>query len=277
MALRKYKPITPGMRQLVLIDKSDLHKGDPEKTLTFGLKSKGGRNNTGRITVRHQGGGHKRKYRIIDFKRQKFDMPAKVIRLEYDPNRTAFIALIEYTDKEKAYILAPQKLSVGDTVISGQKVDIKPGNALSLKNMPIGTIIHNVEMKPGFGGQLARSAGCYAMLAGKDGEYAQIKLNSGELRKVFSDCFATVGAISNQDQRNVSLGKAGRKRWLGIRPTTRGVAMNPVDHPNGGGNGKSKGRPARSPSGIIAKGFRTRTNKRTDKFIIRSRHMAKKK
>ncbi len=277
MALKKYKPITPGMRGLVMVDRSDLYKGDPEKTLTRGLTSKGGRNNMGRITVRHQGGGHKRKYRMIDFKRMRKDVPATVLRLEYDPNRTAFIALIEYADKEKAYILAPQKLAVGDTVIAGNNVDIKPGNALPLKNMPIGTIVHNVEMKPGAGGQLARSAGCYAQLMGKDGPYAQIKMGSGELRKIFSECVATVGVVSNPDQRNINYGKAGRKRWLGIRPSVRGIAMNPVDHPNGGGNGKSKGHPAMSPSGIIAKGYRTRVNKRTDKYIIRSRHVAKKK
>ncbi|MDR2685235.1 MAG: 50S ribosomal protein L2 [Rickettsiales bacterium] len=277
MALKQYKPNTPGTRGLVLVDRSGLHKGAPEKLLTTGLKSKGGRNNFGHITVPHQGGGHKRKYRIIDFKRKKLDIPAKVVHLEYDPNRTAFIALIEYKDGEKAYILAPQKLAVGDTVMAGAGADIKPGNALPLKNMPIGTVVHNVELNPGAGGQLARSAGCYVQLMGKDGIYAQIKMNSGELRKVLSDCMATVGVVSNPDQRNVSLGKAGRARWLGIRPSTRGIAMNPVDHPMGGGNGKSKGHIPVSRTGVPAKGYRTRKNKRTQRMIIRSRHLAKKR
>jgi large subunit ribosomal protein L2 len=277
MALKTYKPITPGMRGLVLVDHSELHKGAPEKSLTHGLKSKGGRNNFGQLTVPHQGGGHKRKYRIIDFKRNKKDVEAKVLRLEYDPNRTAFIALIEYKDGVKSYIIAPQKLSIGDTVVSSDKADIKPGNAMPLKNMPIGTVVHNVEVKPGAGAALARSAGCYVQLMGKDGIYAQIKMNSGELRKVLSDCLATVGTVSNPDQRNVNYGKAGRKRWLGVRPSTRGIAMNPNDHPNGGGNGKSKGHAPVSRTGIPAKGYRTRTNKRTQRMIIRSRHVAKKK
>ena len=277
MALKQYKPNTPGTRGLVLVDRSGLHRGNPEKSLTVGLKSHGGRNNFGHVTVRHQGGGHKRKYRLIDFARKKTGIPATVARLEYDPNRTAFIALIEYKDAEKAYILAPRDLKVGDIVISGEREDIKPGNAMPLKNMPIGTIIHNVELKPGAGGQLARSAGCYAQLMGKDGVYAQIKMNSGELRKVHSDCLATVGSVSNPDQRNVNLGKAGRARWLGIRPSVRGMAMNPVDHPMGGGNGHSKGHTPVSPTGIPSKGYRTRKNKLTSKFIIRSRHLNKKK
>jgi len=277
MALKQYKPNTNGMRGLVLIDRSELHRGKPEKSLTFGLKSKGGRNNFGHVVVPHQGGGHKRSYRMIDFRRAKRDMPATVLRLEYDPNRTAFIALIEYADKTKSYIIAPRKLNVGDTVISSANADIKPGNAMPLKNMPIGTIVHNVELKPGAGGQLARSAGCYAQLMGKDGVYAQIKMNSGELRKVHSDCSATVGTVSNPDQRNVNLGKAGRSRWLGVRPSTRGVAQNPNDHPMGGGNGKSKGHMPVSKTGVPAKGFRTRKNKQTAKFIIRSRHLNKKK
>ncbi|MDR1207476.1 MAG: 50S ribosomal protein L2 [Rickettsiales bacterium] len=277
MALKTYKPNTPGTRGLVLIDHSELHRGAPEKTLTVGKKSKGGRNNFGHVVVPHQGGGHKKKYRLIDFKRRKLDMPATVMRLEYDPNRTAFIALIEYKDGEKAYIVAPRKLAVGDVVVSGDRADIKPGNAMPLKSMPIGTIVHNVELKPGAGGQLARSAGCYAQLMGKDGVYAQIKMNSGELRKVHSNCMATVGSVSNPDQRNVNLGKAGRARWLGIRPTTRGIAMNPVDHPMGGGNGKSKGHEPVSRTGIPSKGYRTRKNKLTQKFIIRSRHLNKKK
>ena len=277
MALKQYKPNTPGMRGLVLIDRGELHRGTPEKSLTVGMKSKGGRNNFGHVTVPHQGGGHKRRYRLVDFKRAKKDVPAKVARLEYDPNRTAFIALLEYKDGEKAYIIAPRKLAVGDTVVSALSADIKPGNAMPLKNMPIGTIVHNVELKPGAGGQLARSAGCYAQLMGKDGVYAQIKMNSGELRRVHSDCVATVGSVSNPDQRNVSLGKAGRARWLGIRPSTRGVAQNPVDHPMGGGNGKSKGHEPVSRTGVPSKGFRTRKNKKTSKFIIRSRHLNKKK
>jgi len=278
MALKQYKPTTPGRRGLVLVDRSELYKGKPEKSLTVGKKSHGGRNNMGHVTVYHQGGGHKQRYRLVDFKRKKYDVPATVVRLEYDPNRTAFIALIEYTDGEKAYIVAPRKLAVGDTVISTQNtVDIKPGNAMPMKNMPIGTMIHNVELKPGAGGQLARSAGCYAQLMGKDGVYAQIKMNSGELRKVHSNCMATVGSVSNPDQRNVNLGKAGRKRWLGIRPTVRGIAQNPVDHPMGGGNGKSKGHEPVSRTGIPSKGFRTRSNKLTGKFIIRSRHLNKKR
>lgn len=277
MALKQYKPNTPGTRGLVLVSREGLHDGNPEKSLTVGLTSKGGRNNFGHVTVPHQGGGHKRKYRLIDFKRKKVDMEAVVLRLEYDPNRTAFIALIEYKDGEKAYILAPRDLKVGDKVISAQRADIKPGNTMPMKNMPIGTIIHNVELKPGAGGQLARSAGCYAQLMGKDGVYVQIKMNSSELRKVHSECLATVGAVSNPDQRNINLGKAGRKRWLGIRPTVRGIAMNPCDHPMGGGNGKSKGHTPVSRTGIPAKGYRTRSNKRTTKMIIRSRHLSKKK
>lgn len=277
MALKQYKPNTPGTRGLVLVDRSELHKGAPEKSLTFGLKSKGGRNNFGHITVPHQGGGHKRSYRLVDFKRKKLDIEGLVLRLEYDPNRTAFIALVEYTDGERAYILAPRDLKAGDKVISAERADIKPGNTIPLKNIPIGTIVHNVELKPGAGGQLARSAGCYAQLMGKDGVYAQIKLNSGELRKIHSECLATVGVVSNQDQRNINLGKAGRKRWLGVRPTTRGVAMNPCDHPMGGGNGKSKGHTPVSRTGIPAKGYRTRSNKKTTSMIIRSRHLNKKK
>ena len=248
MALKHYKPMTPGTRGLTLVDRSGLHRGAPEKALTVGLKSKGGRNNFGHVTVMHQGGGHKRKYRLIDFNRKKTGVPATVVRLK-----------------------------VGDTVISGVREDIKPGNAMPLKNMPIGTIVHNVELKPGAGGQLARSAGCYAQLMGKDGVYAQIKMNSGELRKVHSDCMATVGSVSNPEQRNVNLGKAGRARWLGIRPSVRGMAMNPNDHPMGGGNGHSKGHEPVSRTGIPAKGYRTRSNKRTAKMIIRSRHLAKKK
>lgn len=273
MALKTYNPTTPSQRQLVLVDKSNLWKGKPVKSLTKGLTKSGGRNNKGRITSRHIGGGHKRKYRVIDFKRNKHDIPATVKRIEYDPNRSAVIALIEYQDGTLAYILAPQRLAVGDPVIAGQKVDVKNGNAMPIKNIPVGTIIHNVEMKPGKGGQLARSAGSYIQLVGKDSGYGLIKLRSGEVRKVLADCFATIGAVSNPDNQNTNLGKAGRKRWLGVRPTVRGVAMNPVDHPHGGGEGKtSGGRHPVSPWGQSAKGKRTRNNKATDKFIIRRRH-----
>lgn len=270
MALKHYKPTTPGQRQLKLIDRSGLHKGKPVKSLTEGLTQTGGRNNLGRITLRFRGGGHKRSYRLIDFKRREFDLPATVERLEYDPNRTAFIALIKYQDGKLAYILAPQKLKAGDVVVSGEKVDVKPGNAMQLRNIPVGTFIHNVEMKPGKGGQLARSAGTFAQLVGRDGDYAQLKLSSGEMRVVPSNCMATIGAVSNPDHMNQSLGKAGRRRWLGRRPHVRGVVMNPVDHPLGGGEGKtSGGRHPVSPWGKPAKGGKTRHNKQTDKFIIR--------
>lgn len=275
MALKTYKPTTPGVRALVGIDRSELYKGRPYKPLTEGLTKTGGRNNNGRITSRHIGGGHKKLYRLIDFKRNKVGVEATVDRIEYDPNRNAFIALITYADGEKAYILAPQKLTIGDKVISGDNEDIKPGNAMPLKNMPIGTIIHNIEMKPGKGGQIARSAGCYAQLVGKDSDYAQIKLNSGELRIVRGECKASVGAVSNPEFHNATLGKAGRARWLGIRPQTRGEAMNPVDHPLGG---RTRGnRHPCSPWGQNAKGLKTRTNKATTKYIIKSRAKAKKK
>ncbi|MDK9721759.1 MAG: 50S ribosomal protein L2 [Rhodospirillales bacterium] len=278
MALKNFKPSTPAQRQLVLVDRSGLWKGKPEKTLTEGKTSSGGRNNHGRITVRFRGGGHKQSYRLIDFKRTKQDLPATVERLEYDPNRTAFIALVKYEDGTVSYILAPQRLSVGDVVLSGDKADIKPGNCMPLKNMPVGTIIHNIELKPGKGGQMARSAGTYAQLVGKDGGQAQIKLMSGELRLVSGECKATVGAVSNPDQQNISLGKAGRQRWLGKRPHVRGVAMNPIDHPHGGGEGRtSGGRHPVTPWGKPTKGKKTRNNKRTDGMIVRSRHKAKKK
>ena len=278
MALKHFKPTTPGRRQLVLIDRSELHKGKPEKALTVGLTSKGGRNNTGRITARYQGGGHKRAYRMVDFKRGKYDVAAKVERLEYDPNRTAFIALIVYEDGEKAYILAPQRLSAGDTVISSEgTVDVKPGNAMPLGNMPVGTIVHNVEMKKGKGGQIARSAGAYAQLVGRDRGMAILRLGSGEQRLVHGECMATVGAVSNPDHGNVSLGKAGRKVWMGKRPHVRGVVMNPVDHPHGGGEGRtSGGRHPVTPWGKPTKGKKTRTNKSSNKFIMRSRHAGKK-
>ncbi|MCT4552284.1 MAG: 50S ribosomal protein L2 [Alphaproteobacteria bacterium] len=277
MALKTFKPITPGMRSLVLIDRSELYKGRPEKSLTAGLKRTGGRNNTGRITTRHIGGGHKKLYRIIDFKRNKVGVEGVVERLEYDPNRTAFIALVNYKDGEKRYILAPQKLQVGDKIVTSETADIKPGNALPLKAIPVGTIIHNIELQPGKGGQLARSAGAYAQLAGKDGDYTQIKLSSGELRLVRSECFATIGVVSNPDNRNVKIGKAGRKRWMGVRPTVRGTAMNPIDHRHGGGEGVNFGVHPVTPWGKKTRGVKTRSNKRTDKFIITTRHKAKKK
>ena len=273
MALKKYNPITPGTRNLVQVERKDLWKGAPEKGLTEGKKKSGGRNNNGRITTRHIGGGHKQKYRIIDWKRDKWDVEGTVVRLEYDPNRTAFIALIEYEDGERRYILAPQRLAAGDKVIAGEKVDVKPGNAMPLKNMPIGTIIYNIEMKQGKGGQMIRSAGTFAQLVGRDQGYAQIKLASGELRVVRGECMATVGAVSNPDHMNTNDGKAGRKRWRGKRPTVRGVVMNPVDHPHGGGEGKSSGgRHPVTPWGKSTKGHRTRKKaKSTNKFIIRRR------
>ena len=276
MPLKSYKPTTPGQRQLVIVDRSDLWKGKPEKSLTEGLRSQGGRNSTGRVTVRFRGGGHKRRYRIIDFKRNKFDVAATVERLEYDPNRSAFIALVRYEDGELAYILAPQRLGAGDQVVAGQRVDIKPGNALPLKNIPVGTVVHNVELKPGKGGQLARSAGTYVQLVGKDQGYAQLRLSSGELRMVRGECMATIGAVSNPDQQNISLGKAGRKRWLGRRPHVRGVAMNPIDHPHGGGEGRtSGGRHPVPPWGKPTKGKKTRNNKKTDTLIMRRRQQTK--
>jgi len=274
MALKKFKPTTPGQRNLVLVDRSDLYKGKPVKGLTEGLRKSGGRNNTGRITMRRIGGGHKRRYRFIDFKRNaKFDVPAIVERLEYDPNRTAFIALIRYEDGELSYIIAPQRLQVGDTVIAGNRVDVKPGNAMPMANIPVGTIIHNVEMKPGKGAQIARSAGTYVQLVGKDQGYALLRLGSGEVRLIRGECMATIGAVSNPDQQNVKLGKAGRNRWLGKRPSVRGVAMNPVDHPHGGGEGRtSGGRHPVTPWGKPTKGKRTRSNKKTDSLIMRTRH-----
>jgi large subunit ribosomal protein L2 len=277
MALKHYNPTSPGRRSLVLIDRSELHKGRPEKSLVEGLTKSGGRGGGGRIAVRFRGGGAKRLYRMVDFKRRKWNIAATVERLEYDPNRTAFIALIKYADGELAYILAPQRLKVGDEVIASEKVDVKPGNAAPLSGLPIGTIIHNVELKPNKGGQMARSAGAYAQLVGRDGGYAQIRLGSGELRMVLDTCMATVGAVSNQDHMNQVLGKAGRVRHMGFRPHVRGVAMNPVDHPHGGGEGRtSGGRHPVTPAGKPTKGAKTRTNKATDKFIIRSRHKAKK-
>ncbi len=278
MALKTFKPTTPGRRQLVMVDRAGLWKGKPVKQLTEGMSKKGGRNNTGRITARRIGGGHKQRYRKIDFKRTKFDVSATIERLEYDPVRSAFIALIKYDDGELAYILAPQRVKAGDKVISGERADIKPGNAMPMRNIPVGTIIHNVEMKPGKGAQIARSAGAYVQLVGKDAGYALLRLGSGEQRMVRADCMATIGAVSNPDHKNIKLGKAGRKRWLGKRPSVRGVAMNPIDHPHGGGEGRtSGGRHPVTPWGKPTKGKRTRSNKSTDKFIMRSRHLKKKR
>jgi len=279
MALKQYKPVTPGRRSLVLVDRSGLHKGKPEKSLTEGLRKNGGRNNTGRITARRIGGGHKRRYREIDFKRNKFDQIATVERLEYDPNRTAFIALVSYADGEKAYIIAPQRLAVGDTVVAGEKADIKPGNAMPLANIPVGTIVHNVEMKPGKGGQMARSAGAYVQLVGKDQGYAQLRLMSGELRIVRSECMATIGQSSNVDAWLVRVGKAGRMRHMGVRPTVRGKVMNPVDHRHGGGEGKHPiglTRPV-TYTGKPALGVKTRDIKRNSQKLILSRRSKKKR
>jgi large subunit ribosomal protein L2 len=279
MALKTFKPITPSLRQLVIVDRSELYKGKPVKTLTEGKSSSGGRNNNGRITVRFRGGGHKQTYRIVDFKRrEKLGVAAKVERIEYDPNRTAFIALIRYADDTVAYILAPQRLAVGDPVIAGEQADIKPGNAMPIGNIPVGTIVHNVEMKIGKGGAIARSAGTYAQIVGRDQGYVIVRLNSGEQRLVHGGCFATVGAVSNPDHMNTSIGKAGRQRWLGRRPHNRGVTMNPIDHPHGGGEGRtSGGRHPVTPWGKPTKGKKTRSNKRTDTFIVTSRHARKKK
>ena len=276
MALKSFRPTTPSQRELVIVDRSGLWKGKPIKGLIEGLSQSGGRNNHGRITQRRRGGGHKRRYRIIDFKRQKYDMPATVERLEYDPNRSAFIALIRYEDGELSYILAPQRVQAGATVISGERVDIVPGNAMPMQNIPVGTIIHNIEMKPKKGGQIARSAGAYAQLIGKDAGYALLRLGSGEQRMVRAECMATVGAVSNPDHQNINLGKAGRNRWLGKRPSVRGVAMNPVDHPHGGGEGRtSGGRHPVTPWGVPTKGKRTRSNKSTDSMILRRRRKKK--
>ncbi len=276
MPMKNFNPVTASLRGTVLIDRAGLWKGKPVKGLTEGQTSTGGRNNHGRITSRFRGGGHKQAYRVVDFRRRKFDVPATVERLEYDPNRTAFLALVKYSDGELAYILAPQRLRAGDTVVAGQRADIKPGNAMPLAAIPVGTIIHNIEMKPGAGGKIARSAGTYAQLVGKDAGYAQIKLMSGELRLVRGECMASIGAVSNPDNMNQKIGKAGRMRWLGFRPHNRGVVMNPVDHPLGGGEGRSSGgRHPVSPWGQPTKGYKTRGNKRTDDLIIRRRNKGK--
>ena len=277
MGLITYNPTSPGRRQLITTDRSELWKGKPVKTLTEGLNQSGGRNNAGRITSYHRGGGHKRSYRMVDFRRTRWDDVATVERLEYDPNRTAWIALIKYEDGELAYIIAPQRLTAGDKVISTLgTADVKPGNAMPLERMPVGTIVHNVEMKPRKGGQIARSAGAYAQYVGRDSGWAILRLNSGEQRRVHGTCLATIGAVSNQDHSNTSIGKAGRNRWLGRKPVNRGVTMNPVDHPHGGGEGRtSGGRHPVTPWGKPTKGKKTRSNKSTDKFIVRSRHVKK--
>lgn len=276
MALRTFRPTSPGRRQLVIVDRSELHKGKPVKALTEGLTKSGGRNNAGRVTAYRHGGGHKRTYRIIDFKRRKWDMSATVERLEYDPNRTAFIALIKYQDGELNYIIAPQRLKAGDTVIAGDKVDVKPGNAMPLKSIPVGTIVHNIEIKPLKGAQMARSAGSYAQVVGRDAGFAQLRLTSGEIRMVPDTCMATVGAVSNPDNMNENWGKAGRSKWLGVRPSVRGVAMNPVDHPHGGGEGKtSGGRHPVTPWGKKTRGPKTRKKQASDRLIIRRRHAKK--
>jgi len=276
MALKQFNPTTPSLRGTILVSRAGLWKGKPVKGLTEGKSSSGGRNNHGHTTSRFRGGGHKQTYRLVDFKRRKFDQPATVQRLEYDPNRTAFIALIKYQDGELAYILAPQRLKEGDVVVSGSKVDIKPGNAMPLSAIPVGTIVHNIELKQGAGGKVARSAGAYAQLVGKDSGYAQVKLGSGEVRVVRAECMATVGAVSNPDKMNEHIGKAGRSRWLGRRPHNRGVVMNPVDHPHGGGEGRtSGGRHPVTPWGKPTKGYKTRVNKRTDSLIIRHRNKGK--
>ena len=277
MALKHYNPTSPARRGLILVDRSGLHKGGPVKQLTEGKRKTGGRNNKGHVTSRGIAGGHKQRYRIIDFKRRKWDVEGTVARLEYDPNRTAFIALIDYSDGEQAYIIAPQRLAVGDKVIAGKRTDVKPGNAMELGQMPVGTIVHNVEMKPMKGGQIARSAGTYVQVVGRDRGMVSVRLNSGEQRYIHANCMATVGAVSNPDNQNQNFGKAGRTRWKGKRPLTRGVAKNPVDHPHGGGEGRtSGGRHPVTPWGKPTKGARTRNNKQTDKMIIRSRHAKKK-
>jgi len=271
MGVKAYKPTSAGRRFRVGATFEELTRLKPAKSLILPLPKSGGRNSMGRITIRHRGGGHKRRYRLIDFKRDKHDVPAKVASIEYDPNRSARIALLYYRDGEKRYILAPLEMNPGDTIISGEDVDIKPGNALPLKSIPVGTVIHNVELKPKKGAQLIRSAGAYGQLVAKEGNYAQIKLPSNEVRMVLLDCYATVGQVSNLDHENTSLGKAGKARWLGKRPKVRGVAMNPVDHPLGGGEGKtSGGRHPVTPWGVPTKGFKTRDkNKPSNKYIIR--------
>jgi len=272
MGIKKFKPTSAGRRHMTASNFEEITTSTPEKSLLAPLKKSGGRNNTGRITKRHTGGGHKRKYRIIDFKRDKREVSAKVVSIEYDPNRSARIALLNYLDGEKRYILAPVGIKVGDVIVASESADIVPGNSLPIRAIPLGTWVHNVELRIGKGGQLARSAGTYAMIAAKEGKYAQLRLPSGEVRLVLQDCCATVGQVGNTDHENIKLGKAGRNRWLGKRPQSRGVAMNPVDHPHGGGEGKSSGgRHPVTPWGVPTKGYKTRSNKRTDRFIVRRR------
>jgi large subunit ribosomal protein L2 len=277
MAIKSFKPTSPGRRTMTVSTFEEITRSEPEKSLTVSLKKKGGRNNQGRLTVRHQGGGHKRRYRIIDFKRDKENIPGKVAHIEYDPNRSARIALLHYVDGEKRYIIAPVGLEVGQEVVSGPDADIIPGNAKKLKDMPLGTIVHNIELKPGKGGQLVRSAGSSAQIMAKEGKYAQIRLPSGEVRMILLDCKATVGQVGNVEHEIISIGKAGRNRWLGKRPTVRGSAMNPVDHPHGGGEGKAPiGRKSpMSPWGKKTLGKKTRKRKKSDKYIVRSRHKKK--
>ena len=272
MAIKTYKPTSAGRRFQTCSDFEEITASIPEKSLLRPLRKSGGRNANGRMTSRHIGGGHKRRYRIIDFRRDKLDIPARVASIEYDPNRSARIALLNYVDGEKRYILAPDKIAVGDVVISGERADIKAGNSIPLKNIPLGTLIHNVELKVGRGGQIIRSAGSYGQLMAKEGGYAQVRLPSGEVRKIFLDCRATIGQLGNIEHENINIGKAGRTRWLGRRPKVRGVAMNPIDHPMGGGEGKSSGgRHPCTPWGIPTKGHKTRTNKSTDKYIVKRR------
>ncbi len=273
MAVKKYKPTSPARRGMSIVVDENLSKGKPERSLLRKLTRSGGRNSYGRITARHRGGGHKRKYRVIDFRRNKFSVPAKVASIEYDPNRSARIALLHYLDGEKRYIIAPHGLNVGDMVVSDEVTDVKPGNAMPLKNIPLGTLIHNIEMRPGKGGQIVRSAGTAAQLMAKEGKYVQVRLPSGEVRMILNTCRATIGQVGNLDHENISLGKAGRSRWMGRRPHVRGVAMNPVDHPMGGGEGRSSGgRHPCSPWGWPTKGYRTRRKKPSDAFIVRRRH-----
>ena len=271
MGIKKYKPTSPGRRFVTTLDFSELTASEPYKPLTRGKKRSSGRNSDGHITSRHRGGGHKRRYRVIDFKRNKPGVPARVATIEYDPNRTAFIALLHYADGDKRYILAPQGLKVGDTVVAGERVEVRPGNAMPLKNMPLGTLVHNVELKPGKGGQMVRAAGTAAQLVAKEGRYATLRLPSGEMRMVLATCMATIGQVSNPDHMNISIGKAGRSRWLGRRPQTRGTAMNPVDHPHGGGEGRNKGRHPVSPWGWPTKGAKTRGRKPSDRLIVSRR------
>ena len=272
MAVKRFKPVTPGTRFRVGADYSDVTTNVPEKSLVVSIKKSGGRNNTGKMTMRYIGGGHKKAYRLIDFKRDKHNIPATVATIEYDPNRTARIALLNYADGEKRYIVAPEGLQVGQVIVSGEAVAPEVGNALPLKSIPLGSIIHNIELNPGQGASIARSAGTYAQLAARDGKYAIIKLPSGESRMILSTCMATIGSVSNSEKANEVLGKAGRKRWLGRRPRVRGVAMNPVDHPMGGGEGRSSGGHPRSRKGLLAKGYKTRNNKKSsDRYIIERR------